>query len=87
MDRASQDTISSRNQLIHHKLMLFQHRTLKLVNGDELVSRVGIGVGGLVSERGSEIGRVMVRGGTQRGVSQGLRLVGMSRGEWEGGMS
>ena len=75
MDRASRDTISSMIRLIHRKLMLFQRKTLEPGDGDELVSRGGIGVGGLVSERGFGKGRVMVIGGNPRGANRGLRLV------------
>jgi hypothetical protein len=87
MDRASRDTISSRILLIHRKLMLFLHRILELGDGDELVSREGIEVDGLVSERDSWKGIVMVIGGNQRGESRGLKLVGMSRGGLGGGRS
>jgi len=85
MDLASRDTISPRFQLIHHRLMLFPHRTLELGDGDELVSRAGIGVDELVSERDSWISKVKGRVGNQRGGSRGSKLVGMSRGEWGGG--
>ena len=85
MDLASRDTISSMSLLIHRRPMLFQHRTLGLGDGDELVSREGIEVGGLVSGRGFGIGRVMVIGGNQRGVNRGLKLVGTLGGGWGGG--
>jgi hypothetical protein len=75
MDRASRDTISSRIRLIHRRLMLFPHRNLGLKDGDELVSRGGIEVDGLVYERGFGTGRVMVIGGNQRGESLGLKLI------------
>ena len=75
MDRASRDTISSKIRLIHRRLMLFRRRILGLRDGDELVSREETGVGGLVSERGSWIGIVMVIGGNQRGESLGLKLI------------
>ena len=87
MDRASRDTISSRILLIHRKLMLFQHRILELGDGDGPVSREEIGVGGLVSERGSWIGKVMVIGGNRRGGSLGLKLAETLGGEWGGGRS
>ena len=85
MDLASRDTISSMSLLIHHKLMLFQRRILEPGDGDGLVSREEIGVGGLVSGRGFGIGRVMVIGGNQRGVNRGLKLVGTLGGGWGGG--
>ena len=85
MDLASRDTISPRFQLIHHRLMLFPHRTLELGDGDELVSRGENGVDELVSERDSWIDRAEVIVENQRGESRGSKLVGMSRGEWAGG--
>ena len=85
MDLASRDTISPRFQLIHHRLKLFPHRTLELGDGDELVSRGGIGVDELVSERDSWIGIVEVIVENRREGNQGLKLVGMSEGEWAGG--
>jgi hypothetical protein len=75
MDRASRDTISSRIRLIHRKLMLFRRRILGLRDGDELVSREEIGVGGLVSGRGSGIGIVVVIGGSRREANRGLKLI------------
>jgi hypothetical protein len=75
MDRASRDTISSRILLSHRRLMLFRRRILELRDGDELVSREGIEVDGLVSERDSWKGIVMVIGGNQRGESLGLKLI------------
>jgi hypothetical protein len=60
--------------------MLCQRRILELGDGDELVSREGIAVDELVFEPGSGRGKVMVIGGTRRGESLGLKLVGMSRG-------
>jgi hypothetical protein len=87
MDRASRDTISSRIQLIHRKLMLFPHRILGLGDGDERVSREEIGVDGLVFARDSWIGRVMGRVGIRRGGTRGLKLVEMLGGEWGGGRS
>jgi len=65
MDRASRDTISSRILLSHRKLMQSQRRILELGDGDELVSREGIGVGGLVFERGFGRGRVKGRVGNR----------------------
>jgi hypothetical protein len=55
--------------------MLFRRRILELRDGDELVSREGIEVDGLVSERDSWKGIVMVIGGNQRGESLGLKLI------------
>jgi hypothetical protein len=75
MDRASRDTISSRILLSHRRLMLCQRRILGPRDGDELVSREGIEVDGLVSERGFGTGRVMVIGGNQRGENRGLKLI------------